>query len=154
MEHMKNNQKNRNLENYTKDVVHKLTTRIAKDLHKNDLEVLVMENLRNLRRSSSKKLGTSKGKKINYIVNSLPYRMFQSILEYKCLDLGINVVYVNPAYTSKQCSVCHSINTERLKTSFRCLDCSLELDADLNGSRNICGRYTGSNGLKVNPAHY
>jgi putative transposase len=152
IEHMKNNQKKRSLENYTNDVLHKLTTRIANDLHKNDLEVLVMENLRHLRRSTSKKLGTSKGNKVNYIVNSLPFRKFQSLLEYKCLDRGINVVYINPAYTSTICSLCGSINTKRRQTAFSCLDCRLTLDADLNGSRNICGRYTGSDGLKVNPA--
>ncbi len=56
IEHMKNNQKKRNLENYTKDVVHKLTTKISKDLHRNGLEVLVMEDLRGLRRNSSRKL--------------------------------------------------------------------------------------------------
>jgi IS605 OrfB family transposase len=152
MEHRKNKQKHHNLENYTNDFLHKITTKISKDLHKNGLEVLVMENLRNMRHSSSKKLGTSKGKKINYIVNSLPYRKIQSLLEYKCLELGINVVYIDSAYTSTICSSCGSINTKRHKTSFRCLDCGLNLDADLNGSRNICGRYTGSNGLPVNPA--
>jgi IS605 OrfB family transposase len=151
-EHKKNNQKKRNLENYTKDYIHKMTTEISKDLHKNGLEVLVMENLRNMRRSSSRKFGTSKGKKVNYIVNSMPFRLFQSFLEYKCLNLGINVIYINPAYTSIICSSCGSINTKRHKTSFRCLNCGLNLDADLNGSRNICGRYTGSNGLPVNPA--
>ena len=150
----KKNMRKHHLENYTKDVVHKLTTRIAKDLHKSGLEVLVMEDLRNLRRASSKKNGTSKGKKVNYIVNSMPYRMFQTFLEYKCLDRGINVVYVDPAYTSQQCSVCGSINTKRRKTSFRCLDCRLNLDADLNGSRNIQDRYTGLDGLQVNPARY
>jgi IS605 OrfB family transposase len=153
-EHKKNNQKKRSLKNYTKDVIQKMTTIIANKLQKDGLEVLVFEKLRHIRRSSSKKLGTSKGKEINHTVNSLAFRMFQSFLEYKCLDRGINVVYVNPAYTSQQCSSCGSINTKRQQTSFRCLDCCLELDADLNGSRNICGRYTGSDGLQVNTAPY
>ena len=150
----KHNQTKRNLENYTKDVIHKLTTRIANDIQNNGLEVLVMEDLRGLRCSASKKKGTSKGKKVNYTVNSMPYRMFQSILEYKCLDRGVSVVYVDPAYTSQQCCFCKSIETKRHKTSFRCLSCCRKLDADLNGSRNIQDRYTGLNGLPVNPARY
>jgi len=141
IEHYKNNQKDRNTQNCTKDTLHKMTTIIANNLQKNEIEVLFLENLRNLRRSSSKKLGTSKGKKLNYIINSLPYRTFQNFLEYKCLDRGINVVYVNPAYTSKQCSRCGSLNTSRKQTSFRCEACGFKLDADLNGSRNIQERY-------------
>ena len=141
IEHYKNNQKKRNLNNYTKDVLHKLSTEIANKLQQNEIEVLFLENLRKLRRSSSKKLGTSKGRKLNYIINSLPYKMFQNFLEYKCLDRGINVVYVDPAYTSKQCSRCGSLNTTRKQTLFKCEACLLTLDADLNGSRNIQERY-------------
>jgi len=129
------------LSNYTKDVIHKLTTKIANNLQATDTEVLVFEDLTHLRKSSSKKEGTSKGKKVNGIVNSIPFKMFQNFLEYKCLDRAIDVVYVNPAYTSKMCSRCGSYNTIRKQTSFRCVTCGLTLDADLNGSRNIQERY-------------
>ena len=129
------------LRNYTKDTIHKLTTKIANNLQAQDTEVLVFEDLTNLRNSASKKLRTSKGKNVNYIVNTLPYRMFQNLLEYKCLDRGINVVYVDPAYTSKQCSRCGSLNTSRKQTLFKCEACNYSLDADLNGSRNIQERY-------------
>ena len=140
IEYYKNNQKSRNINNYTKDYIHKLTTRIANDLRNEEVEVLLLEDLRHLRRSSSKKLGTSKGKKLNYIINTLPYRIVQNLLEYKCLDRGIQVHYVNPAYTSRTCSRCGSQLTSRYgshMTTFSCQMCNLKLDADLNGSRNI-----------------
>ena len=76
IEHKKNNQKKRNLTNYSKDYLHKLTTQISKDLSTQGVEVLVLENLKNLRKSASRKNGTSKGKMINYIINSFPYSMF------------------------------------------------------------------------------
>jgi putative transposase len=153
IEHKKNNQKKRNLTNYSKDYLHKLTTQISKDLSTQGVEVLVLENLRNLRKSSSRKNGTSKGKMINYIINSFPYSMFQNFLKYKCLNLGIKVEFINPAYTSKTCSKCGSLNTSRPKQeTFICNDCNFQLNADLNGSRNIEKFYRNLNGLPVNLA--
>jgi len=150
MENKKNNQQNRNLTNYTKDVLHKLTTQIADELQQKTIEVLVLEDLRSLRKSASRKFGTSKGKMINYIINSFPYSIFQHFLKYKCLDRGIKVVSINPAYTSKTCSKCGSRNTQRPKQDqFVCLDCNFQLNADLNGSRNIEKWYTNLNGVLV-----
>jgi IS605 OrfB family transposase len=128
-----------------------LTTKISKDLHLQGVEVLVLEDLKSLRKSASKKLGTSKGKLVNYIINSIPYSMFQNFLKYKCLDLGIKVEKIHPAYTSKTCSRCGSRNTSRPRQEdFVCLDCNLRLNADLNGSRNIEKFYRNLNGLTVN----
>ena len=150
MEHKKNNQRNRNHNNFTKDYLHKLTSQISNDLHSLGIDVLILENLKGLRKSSSRKLGTSKGKMINYIINSMPYSMFQNLLEYKCLNLGIKVEKINPAYTSKTCSKCGSRNTSRLRQEdFVCLDCNFHLNADLNGSRNIEKFYRNLNGLQV-----
>jgi putative transposase len=145
IEHKKNKQK---LGNYTKDFLHKLTKKISLDLHKEGVEVLVLEDLRNLRKSTEKKTGKSKGKLINYIVNSFPYSMFQTFLSYKCLDLGIQVVKTNPAYTSKTCSHCGSLETQRpTQSTFVCNTCNTHLNADLNGSRNVKGFYMNSLGV-------
>ena len=151
IENWKNNLNQRNNSNFTKDYLHKLTTQISKDLSDEGVEVLVLENLKGLRKSASRKLGTSKGKKLNYIINSMSYGMFQDFLEYKCLDLEIKVEKIQPAYTSKTCSKCLSRKTQRPKQEqFVCLDCNYQLDADLNGSRNIENFYRNLNGLPVN----
>jgi IS605 OrfB family transposase len=151
IEHKKNNLKKKNLTTYSKDFLHKLTTQISKDLYSKGVEVLVLEDLKGLRKSASKKLGTSKGKMLNYIINSFPYATFQNFLKYKCLDLGIKVEFINPAYTSKTCSRCKSRNTLRPKQDqFVCLDCGFKLNADLNGSRNIEKWYTNLNALPMN----
>jgi len=150
IEHKKHKQTKRNLNNYTKDFLHKLTTQITDELQQKGVDVLILEDLRSLRKSASRKLGSSKGKMINYIINSMPYGMFQKFLKYKCLDRSIKVETINPAYTSKTCSRCNSRNTLRPKQDqFMCLDCDFQLNADLNGSRNIERFYRQLNGLQV-----
>jgi IS605 OrfB family transposase len=153
MEHRKNNQQKRNLQNYTKNFIHKLTTQIANDLSTQEVEVLVLEDLRDLRKSASRKLKTSKSRKLNYIINSFPWGMFRDFLSYKCLDRSIKVELIQPAYTSKTCSKCGSRKTTRPRqVDFVCQDCKFQLDADLNGSRNISSWYTTTNALPVNLA--
>ena len=54
---------------------------------------------------------------------------------------GINLIRVNPAYTSQTCSRCGSIHKEsRNGEKFLCIDCGYELDADYNASINILHR--------------
>ena len=149
----KKNKGKKNINNYTKNFVHSLANQIIKDLIFTGQEVLVLENLKDLRKSSSRKNGTSKGKPLNYLINNcFPYSMLKQILEYKCLELGILVESINPAYTSKECGRCGSTNTQRpTQSRLICQDCNFQIDADLNASRNIRNRYTCSNGLPVNP---
>ena len=152
-EYKKNRMKSRDMKNYTKDFIHKLTNSIVLNLVSQGSEVLILEDLKNLRQSASKKKGTSKGKGLNYVINTLPFGMFSDILEYKCLDHGISVVKVAPQYTSKKCNSCGSLDTERPKqNAFVCNQCGYHLHADLNAARNIRCRYTTSNEPPVNLA--
>ncbi|MFX0162343.1 MAG: zinc ribbon domain-containing protein, partial [Candidatus Hodarchaeota archaeon] len=45
--------------------------------------------------------------------------------------------------TSKLCWRCRSLNTEIRKRCFRCKDCGLEYNRDLNGAINIGNRLLG-----------
>ena len=59
-------------------------------------------------------------------------------IEYKAQEMGKDVVYVDPRYTSQKCSMCGYINNNNRKGSiFHCLSCNYELNADLNAARNI-----------------
>lgn len=63
---------------------------------------------------------------------------FQLLLEYKAVDAGAQVVFVNPAYTSQKCSGCGEIVEKELRErTHRCPHCHLELDRDENAARNI-----------------
>ena len=64
---------------------------------------------------------------------------FRRILEYKCEDLGIDLVKVNPRYTSKKCCVCGTVN-ENLTLADReweCAECGAVHDRDHNAAKNI-----------------
>ncbi len=90
-----------------------------------DLELLGMRRKSNGRRFNNK-LGSWS-----------PYQL-QMFIEYKAQEMGKDVVYVDPRYTSQKCSMCGYINKNNRKGSiFHCLSCNYELNADLNAARNI-----------------
>ena len=57
-------------------------------------------------------------------------------------ELGIEIVYVNPAYTSQECPHCHYIDKKNRKqrSRFECLLCGYTVHADVVGSRNVQNR--------------
>jgi putative transposase len=64
------------------------------------------------------------------------FRQLQEFVSYKAASAGIEVKYVNPAYTSLSCSNCQSLG-ERKKHQFKCSNCGLLAHADCNASRNL-----------------
>ncbi|MCE7733967.1 MAG: transposase, partial [Candidatus Heimdallarchaeota archaeon] len=55
----------------------------------------------------------------------------------------IEVVYINPAYTSQRCSDCGFISKKnRNRANFACISCGFNLNSDLNASRNIENKYS------------
>jgi len=108
---------------------HNISRSIVDSLNKGD--TLVMENLNDIRRTAS----------YNRWVHKWAFRQLQSFVEYKAIAKGCRVVYVNPAYTSKECNRCHCINSKRHSGFFECKICGHSLNADLNGARNIAQRY-------------
>ncbi len=69
------------------------------------------------------------------------YRLFITKLKYNLTKYGFEphrVIAVNESWTSKTCSKCNSKNTTRTgQGQFNCHNCNYELDADLNGAKNI-----------------
>jgi len=67
---------------------------------------------------------------------------FLTLLEYKAERAGREVIKVNPAYTSKDCSIC-GWRADELTLSDRVLDCErcgCGVDRDLGAARNILRR--------------
>ena len=60
----------------------------------------------------------------------------QTQIEYKALQKGLRVIYVNPAYSSQICSHCGQLGV-RLGNTFTC-SCGNQQHSDLNSSRNLC----------------
>ncbi|HCX52091.1 MAG TPA: transposase [Bacillus sp. (in: Bacteria)] len=71
------------------------------------------------------------------------YSLQQKIID-KAKEHGIQVVKVKPNYTSKRCNKCGFIHKDvnreiwrPTQSSFKCLNCGHETNADLNAARNI-----------------
>lgn len=62
-------------------------------------------------------------------------------LAYKCEWWGVELIVVNPAYTSQTCNVCGHVSADsRDGKRFQCVACGHADDADVNAARNILAR--------------
>jgi transposase len=71
-------------------------------------------------------------------ITDAAWSAFTEHLMYKAASAGRQVVTVNPAYTSQECSSCH--HRQQMPPServYRCPCCGLELDRDHNAALNI-----------------
>ncbi|MBW4573899.1 MAG: transposase [Aphanothece sp. CMT-3BRIN-NPC111] len=74
--------------------------------------------------------------------NSWAFYQLRQFLDYKALDVGVEVKKVNPAYTSQTCHKCLHIHPVKGKSyrsgkTFSCGYCDWKGDADLNGANVI-----------------
>ena len=114
-------------------LIHQKISRVRKDfLHKqsrslaNNYSTVIREDL-----NISKMV---KGSKLAKHILDCSWGLFFELLEYK-----INVVKVNPAYTSQKCSKCGHTCKENRKTQslFECVKCGYTENADYNASKNL-----------------
>jgi len=64
--------------------------------------------------------------------------MFRTLLNYKAINAGVEIVTVNPRNTSQVCSGCGSIVLKDLSVRLHvCQDCGLILDRDVNAAKNV-----------------
>ncbi|WP_049937464.1 RNA-guided endonuclease InsQ/TnpB family protein [Haloplanus natans] len=70
------------------------------------------------------------------------FRQVQSFIQYKARAVGVEVISVNPAYTSQRCSRCgHTASTNRrTRSAFHCGDCGYSVNADYNAAKNVAMR--------------
>jgi IS605 OrfB family transposase len=104
---------------------------LSKELVRKPYGVFAMENLTNIKKQS-------KGRKFNKKLGNWSFSQLQQFVDYKAENLGKEVIYVKPQYTSQSCSKCgHKDKANRNGRIFNCKQCGFQLDADLNASRNI-----------------
>ncbi|MCW7077507.1 MAG: zinc ribbon domain-containing protein [Canidatus Methanoxibalbensis ujae] len=80
-------------------------------------------------------IGDLKGIRNNRKVNSMPSHKLKEYIKYKALEQGILVMEVPEYNTSKQCSRCGSMNTERHK-DYSSARIAATINADVNGAKN------------------
>ncbi len=74
-------------------------------------------------------------------IHDASWNTFANMLAYKAEEAGCRIVFVDPRYTTQECSGCGAIVPKELKDrTHACTGCGLVLDRDLNSARNILNR--------------
>ena len=71
------------------------------------------------------------------ILYSFSFYSFRKKLEYACKVNNKKLCIVNEAYTSKTCCNCGVLNDVQGSEVYKCKDCGLIVDRDVNGALNI-----------------
>jgi putative transposase len=102
---------------------------------------IVLEDLSGMRPNKSRDL--------NRRLSLWPRRKLHQIIEYKAAWKGIQVIKVDPRYSSRRCPICGKISDSRMGTrrEFVC-DCGWHLDRHINASMNLL-QTAISKGLEV-----
>lgn len=117
---------------FMSDVNHCITKQLASNP---DVSTYILEDLTGIRKQR-------KGKKLNSWLSNWSFYEFELQLHYKCEKEGINVVKVDPRYTSQKCNQCGNINKEsRVKSRYVCISCGHNDHADINAAKNIRDNY-------------
>ena len=122
---------NDKIANFRDTMNHKYSKYIIDMALKNNCGIIQMENLE----------GYSEKAEESFL-KSWSYHDLQTKIIYKAKEHGIEVIKVNPKYTSKRCSKCGCIHNDNRdcknnQAKFKCVICGYEENADINAARNI-----------------
>lgn len=121
------NQLQHRIKSYFKNEIGRILNKLAKK----NVGIFVVEKL------DFRAAGLSKR------MNRLIGRTYRSVVKAKLARLkeqyGIQIIEVNPAYTSQECSRCHYVSKHNRKTQkdFVCRHCHYSCNADVNAGRVI-----------------
>ena len=141
----------RQLSDKRKDFHHKFSTRLVKSHDLIVVEDLKTSNMTRSAKGTIDKPGKNVKQKsgLNRSILSQGWYSFIQMLNYKCDWYGKTLIKVNPKHTSQICSKCgykHKWN-RKSQSEFVCGKCGMEMNADVNASRNILKR-----GLRLCPS--
>lgn len=114
---------------FVSDVNHQISKQIVKDA-KESKQRIVLEDLNGIRENGKAQS-----------VHQWSFAQLQFQIDYKAKRAGVEVVYIEPRYTSQTCSRCLHIGSRPNQSSFRCYNCGLRMNADLNGAISIAAKH-------------
>lgn len=121
--------------NVIKNEIEKIVNEVYKFVRNYEC-IVAIENIKYVRK---KLVRIAKSRKQRYLYSSFFYRRLLQRIKEKLEWYGIKVIEVNPAKTSITCSICGSEGLRKGRL-FKCNNCGIIIDADLNASRNIALR--------------
>lgn len=117
----------------TRQFQHETANSLVRLALDSDCGAIAVERLNGIRERT-----TAGGRRARYHHGTWAYAQFLDVLRYKAEGVGLEVIEVDPANTSRSCSNCGCVDkASRKGLSFNCTQCGYSLHADLNASRNI-----------------
>lgn len=114
---------------YIKDQNHKISRNIVNMATLEQVSVIKMEKLKNIRQTTRTSRKNAKN------LHNWTFHQLQKFITYKAALVGINVIEVNPAYTSQTCPNCGNRNKATDRT-YQC-SCGYRAHRDRVGAINI-----------------
>jgi IS605 OrfB family transposase len=118
---------------FTRDVNHCLSKAIV-NTAKGTSRGIALEDLQGIRARAK---GTVKRQR--RVLHSWSFFQLRAFIAYKAALAGVQVVYINPAFTSQTCSACGHCEkaNRRTQSQFLCHSCGFSAHADVNAAVNI-----------------
>ena len=114
--------------NFRETLYHQYSRAIVEFAFKHRASIIQMEDLTTLK----------KNKQGDFILDGWAIADLQGKIQYKAVEYGMEVRYIDPQYTSQRCSKCGHIEPKnRESRNFVCLECGFSAHADYNAAKNI-----------------
>ena len=105
------------------------------------IKVIAVEDLKNLKKGKSK----NRSKNFRKTIAPWTYRQVIERVEQLAEENRVDLRFVNPRNTSRECPSCGKVAKEnRVGETFRCIVCGYSADADFVGAVNVLARTTGN----------
>lgn len=108
--------------------------RLLKTLNLEQVGVVVLENLKNVKKNTRGKFSRS----LNRFLSHWHYSRAINWIQRRCEELGILISFKDPRWTSQRCPLCGKIDKKnRNGLKFKCVHCSYQDHADTVGALNL-----------------
>ncbi|OMF66932.1 RNA-guided endonuclease InsQ/TnpB family protein [Paenibacillus glucanolyticus] len=114
---------------YMRDQNHKISREIVNMAIKQNVSIIKLEKLTNLRKTTRQSRKNAKN------LHNWSFFQLQMFITYKAAIAGIKVGQVNPAFTSQTCPICGQLNKAKDRT-YQCT-CGYQAHRDRVGAINI-----------------